>query len=514
MVETHKSPAPLIRRFWPGAGDLTTPLETNLPEFWVGDSVLGRAALTAPHFAAIPDLIAFGRPDAVASARVLLSGITERELLAGRPAAAAERIWMGLEVLPRLFDPQDSASRAISERFCLAAKTLLRKIGEAKTAQRQLSILCAVAAGSVCAPRGSTWHRALGKALEAQCRKLRTEATEPGLLSNANRNSEELLESFRRLVWLKQLAERHELNWQPVHGAVEDLTAVFRSLRMGNSELPHGQGSSRGNPERLDRALLDSGVRDSARPKTALGYSRIFSGRTAVLIDCGKPPAAETATAGTLSLEMSTGRRMLIVNGGPAVEGYQHSVAHSALVVAATSSTEFSGRKPLHRPENVSLERALDRAGHWLLASHDGYRRQFGVLHERRLFLAPAGNDLRGEDTLSAQSTRDRSVLALRIKDTDAPLPFALHFHLHPDVLAREITAGIDLELPSGESWSFRCSGGEIALRPSQVTVDNQPRDTLQIVIAAEMSDISARVNWALRRSDDRVRFTRDPFEA
>ena len=132
------------------------------------------------------------------------------------------------------------------------------------------------------------------------------------------------------------------------------------------------------------------------------------------------------------------------------------------------------------------------------------------MIHERRLFLAPDGRDLRGEDTLSAQSTRDKSVLTSKLRSWGEPIPFAVHFHLHPDIRAEAEGDDIRLTLPSGESWAFRCSGGEAHLRPSTVTVENAPRDTLQIVIGAEMGDMSARVNWALRRSDALPRFPRD----
>jgi uncharacterized heparinase superfamily protein len=201
---------------------------------------------------------------------------------------------------------------------------------------------------------------------------------------------------------------------------------------------------------------------------------------------------------------------MVLVNAGPKVEGYHHTSSHTGLVFGGTSSSTFSGRSPVRRPPNVAVERALDRSGLWLLASHDGYCREFGVTHERRLFLAPDGNDLRGEDTVTAQSTRNKSTLASKLRSWGGPIPFAVHFHIDPAIVAAEDDDGVYLTLPSGEAWAFRCSGGEAVLRSSTVSVGNTARDTVQIVIDSEMSDMSARVNWALRRADGLPRFPRD----
>src|SRR3546814_19124491 len=41
----------------------------------------------------------------------------------------------------------------------------------------------------------------------------------------------------------------------------------------------------------------------------------------------------------------------------------------------------------------------------WLETSHDGYLPVFGLTHHRRLFLSASGDDLRGEDRFTAETS-------------------------------------------------------------------------------------------------------------
>src|SRR3546814_19084616 len=61
----------------------------------------------------------------------------------------------------------------------------------------------------------------------------------------------------------------------------------------------------------------------------------------------------------------------------------------------------------------------------WLETSHDGYLPVFGLTHHRRLFLSASGDDLRGEDRFTAETS-----------GAARPGDVALRFHLHPDVQA------------------------------------------------------------------------------
>jgi uncharacterized heparinase superfamily protein len=221
-----------------------------------------------------------------------------------------------------------------------------------------------------------------------------------------------------------------------------------------------------------------------------------------VLVDAGAPPAPGLdghAHAGTLSFEMSHGRQRVIVNcgahpGHPDWRAVQRATAaHSTLTLAETNSSEVlpQGRPGAvaigRRPETVVCRREEGEGAIWLDMSHDGYRTVFRAVHERRLFLDAAGDDLRGEDQLNAP----------------AGLPFAVRFHLHPEVTAGLVGAGsgVLLRLPGGAGWRLRASGAEIALEDSvYLGARDTVRRTQQVVLTGTTREGRTAVKWALKR--------------
>ncbi|MEL6583248.1 MAG: heparinase II/III family protein [Pseudomonadota bacterium] len=491
-------------------------LIAELPLFELGDGARGRALDGEPTLQDLPDLLAHGTPPALDKIRHCLSTFDEKKLTADRPGRAGVALRNAMIALPRVFSTQDATASRCADEALKAAKTILRKQSDASDRVAQLdTALGALAVGATVEGGRPLLKKAIA-AIEAQCQTL---SKDIGLSRSASeeialRNAHTVTELYRRLVWAKTVLDQQSDEAPTLAECVAALTPILRALQLGGGELPHAHGGGRGTPGALERALQASGQRNAERPKLSLGYARMHGGRSIVLMDCEKPPKAATATASTLALEMSSGRRLLIVNTGPDVADAQHSLNHSTLVVGNTSSSSFqtSGRTsiPSNRPKTVAVERAIDRAGLWLLASHDGYCSNFGVLHERRLFLAPDGRDLRGEDTASAQSTRDKSTLHARQAAHDGALPVQVHFHLHPDVAVTEDGDGFLLTLLSEEQWSFRQSGGTARLAASQYSAPDGPRDSLQIVIGFEMREMSARVNWVFRRVDGMSRATRD----
>ncbi|QDL91786.1 heparinase [Paroceanicella profunda] len=368
----------------------------------------------------------------------------------------------------------------------------------------------------------------------AEC--LRTIGEDGGI---ASRNPEELLEVFTLMVWTARALEDAGHPPDTAHlQAIRRAAPTLRALRMGDGALArfHGGGrGGRGSAGQLDRALVDSGVRDRAGPGPAMGFTRLQAGRTALVIDTAPPPGgacAASAHASTLGLEISVGRQPLISSLGPGIQfgaewrrACRATGSHSALMVEHVSSARFSGPDPVlgdrlvEAPAHVEAERVEDPSGLWLLTAHDGYTLPFGLVHQRRLFLAPDGHDLRGEDTLNATTEAQRARFARAVEG--APrlgLAFTAIFHLHPDVVAEPGPAAnaVTLRLPGGETWVFRQSGGTLELAES-VFLDQErleARETKQVVVTSRAVEYGGRVTWAFRRAGDGAPGPREPGNA
>jgi len=349
------------------------------------------------------------------------------------------------------------------------------------------------------------------------------------------RNPEELMEVFTLLVWaVRTLADAgHEPD--PRHiAAIERIAPTLRALRLGDGSLARFNGGGRGREGRLDQALSDAGVRSGRRDTLAMGCAQIAAGRSKLVIDCSAPPDAEfsaDAHAGTLAFEMSSGRRPLIVNCGPGHRfgttwrrAARATAAHSTLCIEKSSSSRFApdgfvgrtfGERLISASRVVTYQRANDLTGTWMLATHDGYARRHGLIHERRLFLDSAGAELRGEDALKSPDEATKAAYDRFV--SGAPklgLVYHIHFHIHPDVEAELGMGGkaVSLKLKSGEIWIFRQSGGTMELTSSAYLDQTRvkPRATKQIVVTGRAVKYSGKINWAFEQAEKGKRSLRD----
>ena len=341
-----------------------------------------------------------------------------------------------------------------------------------------------------------------------------------------SRSPEELMEVFVLLVWAARVAEDAGHTPDPEHtAALERIAPTLRALRLGDGSLVRFHGGGRADVSALDQALSDSGVKPAATEPLRMGFSRLAMGRTTVLVDTGVlpgGPASAEAHAATLAFEMSTGRQPLIVNAGPGryfgaewQRASRATACQSTLVLDGKSSARIwnegyvadtLGARLSKGPRKVTVDRANDQTGVWILATHDGYSHDFGLTHDRRLFLSTDGKDFRGEDTLYIGTAGDK-VRNRVARGGSSGLPFTVHFHIHPDIAASLDMNGhaVSLRLASDEVWVFRQSGGKIHLEDT-VFLDQKrlkPRPTRQIIIEGRTDEERGRVTWAFMRAQE-----------
>lgn len=295
--------------------------------------------------------------------------------------------------------------------------------------------------------------------------------------------------------------------------AVSRMLVMLRYLRLGDGAVARFNGTGLGDPAALatlaaydDRPLPAWGVAPQSR------YARLDCGAAALIVDAGPPPPltmSGQAHAGCLSLEMSVGHALLFVNAGApnAVDSDWRAVSratasHSTVCLGETSSSRLVrnsaleamlGAVPLQLPASVTTHMEFSDAEHVFLGSHDGYLQKLGLLHQRELRLATHGKVLRGCDRLRTKA-HDR----LR-----RDVPFAIHFHLHPDTTcepwqgtAGSEEPGIVIRLRNGQRWLFRATGAAASIEESIFfNGSSGPRPSWQIVLRGACGG-TADVGW------------------
>ncbi len=302
---------------------------------------------------------------------------------------------------------------------------------------------------------------------------------------------------------------------EPPHELAEVLArmqAMIRFLRLGDGMLARFNGVSAPTAAGLGIILAYGDASAPALAEArASGYARLARGTSIVVADVGPPPplavGGETQ-AGCLSFELSSGGHLIFVNGGTPcgasadwIPAARATANHNTLCLAEQSSAKLVAQQrlktapgqSLRHPDNVDWHLEDVDGAVALEASHDGYQRRFGLVHDRRLKLAEDGARLEGCDKVHGGKRK------VRVK---ADVPFAIHFHLHPEVSCR---MGVEpneaeLSLPGGERWRFTVHGAALTVEESSFFANSAgPRPAMQIVLRGATFG-NSEINWAVER--------------
>jgi uncharacterized heparinase superfamily protein len=371
-------------------------------------------------------------------------------------------------------------------------------------------------------PRVTAWAGLVASALLLQSGPTRAGRAEAGLLralagalhEDGGLVSRSPVEQLALVEFLGQLRAVYFAGRRAMPDVVQDAlggsVAALLSVTLGDEALSSWQGGSTQSRRRIAAAIEGSGVRARAlRQARGWGYQQMDARGSILVFDGAPPPALRGLTGGcasTLAFEFSDGANRLVVNcGGEApwsgalpaelTRLLRYTAAHSTLTLGDRNSTAILEGGGLGKGVSaVELKREEESGGERIEASHDGYLRRFGLVHERQLTLAADGRALSGDDHLLPKGRKRRS----------EPVPFAARFHLAPAV---EVTSTADgqgalLRIRGGNAWQFRCRGGALDIEESLwVDAVGRPHATSQLVIAGEVPPDGAAITWQFRRA-------------
>jgi uncharacterized heparinase superfamily protein len=319
----------------------------------------------------------------------------------------------------------------------------------------------ALAMASLCLPASQG-------AIRAAARNLDHEFEQQVLADGGHisRNPMVLIELLTDLLPLRQTYVN--VGQKPPRNMAAGMDRLFSALRFfrhASGELALFNGASAVSADRLLAALrYDETSGAPFREMPHSHYQRLAIGDVVVLADTGAPApgiASETAHAGCLSFEMSSGVNRYIVNAGAPVfrdpdhvEFSRMTAAHSTVAINDTSSLRFSqssflGPIVTGGVSKVDVE-SLDEAGkhQGFSATHNGYVGQMKLLHCRKIRLLATGHELQGRDSILGPDRNppghDNSAIAVA------------RFHVHPSIMVdRDEDGAVRLTAADGECWRF-----------------------------------------------------------
>ena len=323
-----------------------------------------------------------------------------------------------------------------------------------------------------------------------------------------SRSPEALASAYRHLVMLMDAltAIGHAVP-SGLRSAHDRMAPMLRFFRHGDGALALFNGGRECDARMIAGLLARDDIRGQPFAYAPYsGYQRLTAGRALAILDCGKAPEGAFSTdahAGCLSFEFSTAAQRIVVNCGAPADAQagwdsalRATAAHSTVSLDDTSSgwvlppgrtRNLIGARLFGGPDNVVTSRLETPQGWCVEARHDGYQREFGIVHERKLVLAPQGQNLIGYDRLVRKGQGKRHVA------------YAVRFHIHPDVRVSPSGTGILLKLPNGEGWRFRCQG-EAKIEESVYLGGDTVRRAEQLVLTGTIKDEPVELAWVFEQ--------------
>jgi uncharacterized heparinase superfamily protein len=231
------------------------------------------------------------------------------------------------------------------------------------------------------------------------------------------------------------------------------------------------------------------------------GYAALNSKKISLFMDVGSSPDKKFSSnyqAGALSFEIiSSGKKLICNSGYFQNRGYQlnelskSSAIHSALILDDRSSCKFNKTKnEISHGLKILKKNIVFEKIYWKInAAHDGYLKQYGIIHEREIEFYPEEIKFVGHDKIISKSS---------IKN----LKFEIRFHLEPNIkiMKTQDNKSILIDL-DGEGWKFNSDNNNINIDNGlyfgrkNSFVDNQ-----NIVISGMTNDENQTIRWEITK--------------
>ena len=186
---------------------------------------------------------------------------------------------------------------------------------------------------------------------------------------------------------------------------------VWQSLKQsilfnGNHEISNDD---------FDNYLFKFGYKFKNENQEIGGYSIQKNKRIALVMDVGPSPEKKFSRdyqSGALSFEIISGGNKIICNSGY-FQNYKHKLnelskstaTHSTLIIDNNSSCKLRkiGNKSSIIEQGLKIlnKSSVFEKNYWnIIASHNGYLKKYGIIHERKIEFFPEHNKFIGTDTL------------------------------------------------------------------------------------------------------------------
>ena len=221
-------------------------------------------------------------------------------------------------------------------------------------------------------------------------------------------------------------------------------------------------GNQETNNFEFDNYLERLGYKFKVQNNEIGGYAILNNKKTSLIMDVGPSPERKFSKdyqAGSLSFEIIFNGKKLICNSGYS-QNFKHKLnelskstaVHSTLILDNRSSCKFTKNSNLSSTIlhglKITKKNIVFEKNYWKIgAAHDGYLKEYGVIHDREIEFYPEQLKFVGNDKIISKKN---------FKNTN----FEIRFHLEPNVKIMKTQDKKSILIDIGnEGWKFFADG-------------------------------------------------------
>ena len=277
------------------------------------------------------------------------------------------------------------------------------------------------------------------------------------------RNPEEVFISIKYLILIREWFKESQ---KPIPDFLNEIIIkcgnCYTTLSCSNKQFPLFNGATEINYSDFDIFLKTLKYKFVSKNHEVGNLIKVKKKKFDLFFDCGNPPNKnydKNYQAGCLSFEITSNKQKIICNSGygkylSAKLKYlsRSTAAHSTLYLNDTSSCSFQknifinkvyGNSITQEHKILKKKYTEDKNYYLIAASHNGYEKKFGYIHERSIKILKKEDKIYGEDILK------------KTKNYSNPIRYSIRFHVYPDTKIVKTKAGnsVLISLPNKEGW-------------------------------------------------------------
>ena len=263
-------------------------------------------------------------------------------------------------------------------------------------------------------------------------------------------------------------------------------------------------GNHKTNNNDFDHYLKKLGYNFKCQNNEMGGYIVLNNKKNSLIMDAGASPDRKFSSnyqAGVHSFEILSNGKKLICNSGY-FQNHDHrlneisksSAVHSTLIIDDRSSCRFTKTKnkgyKVLQGLKILKKNIIFEKNYWKINSaHDGYLKQYGIIHEREIEFYPEQIKFIGHDKIIFKSS---------VKN----IKFEIRFHLEPSIKIMKTKDNksilIDLD---GEGWKFNSDNNTIDIDNGlYFGKKNSFSDNQNIFISGMTNDENQTIKWEITK--------------